>query len=262
MQSISIRERHYYFRDEGAGPALLLLHGFPFSHESFAPQLSAPPGKLRVIAPDHRGFGQSELGDTSGVTTMEDMADDALAIMDELGLEQAFIGGVSMGGYVAMALAAKAPRRVRGLLLIDTQAGADDDAGKARRETVATEVLEKGAAVVADAMRSKLFAPITDDAIKRTVYNMMLAQAPAAIAAASRGMALRPDRTEMLASLLVPALIVVGEEDGITPVAKAQAMKDAMPNSQLVVIPSAGHLPNLEQPEAFANAVAKFVQSA
>jgi len=188
------------------------------------------------------------------------MAEDALQLMDQLGLSNAFIGGVSMGGYVAMALAAMAPERVRGLVLIDTQAGADDDAGKARREAVASDVMANGAAVVADAMLPKLLAPSADEAVKRRVNNIMLAQAPNAIAAASRGMALRPDRMAMLAGLHVPTLIVVGEHDVITPVAKAQAMKDAMPNAQLMVIANAGHLANLEQPDAVADAVAAFIK--
>lgn len=262
MPSISIKERRYHYRDEGSGHALLLLHGFPFTHEGFAPQLASPPIGVRMIAPDHRGFGQSELGDEDRATTMEDMADDALALMDALGLTNAFVGGVSMGGYVAMALAAKAPGRVRGLLLIDTQAGADDDAGKARRETVATDVLAKGAAVVADAMLPKLFAPSAEQALKDKVYGLMLAQAPAAIAAASRGMGLRPDRMQALAGWQMPTLIVVGEHDAITPVAKARAMQATMPNAQLTVIPDAGHLANLEQPLAFDTAVAAFVRSA
>lgn len=260
MLALNISQRRYSVREAGDGRAVLLLHGFPFSHESFAPQLAAPPTGTRIIAPDHRGFGHSDLVAGGAPTTMDDMADDALALLDQLGLERAFIGGVSMGGYVAMALAAKAPTRVRGLILIDTQAGADDEAGKARREDVATNVLTKGAAVVADAMMPKLFGPSAASTTKQAVHAMMLAQTPAAIAAASRGMAMRLDRMATLAAVTAPTLIMVGEHDAITPPAKAEAMKAVMPHAALEVIPDAGHLPNLEQPEAFATLLANFVR--
>ena len=158
MPSVTTLEnRTLHYEDVGEGMPVLLLHGFPFSSESFWPQLEHPPRGARLIVPDHRGFGRSAPGD--GVLTMEQLALDALFLLDALGLGEVVVGGVSMGGYASMALARLEPSRARALVLIDTQHGADDAAAQARREATALEVEAKGAAVVAEAMLPKLFAP-------------------------------------------------------------------------------------------------------
>jgi pimeloyl-ACP methyl ester carboxylesterase len=193
---------------------------------------------------------------------MEALADDALALLDALSIPQAIVGGVSMGGYVAIALARRDPGRVKALVLIDTQASADDEAGRARREAVAREVEEKGLGPLAEAMLPKLLAPATSADVKARVDRMMRAQSPAATAAASRGMATRTDGRDLLSRFGGPCLIVVGEHDVVTPVDKAKAMAALVPQARLEIVPGAGHLPNLEQPEAFARALGAFLGSA
>jgi pimeloyl-ACP methyl ester carboxylesterase len=248
---LQIEGRDYAWDEAGEGTPLLLLHGFPLTGASFWPQLDAPPPGFRVIAPDHRGFGRSALGDGPAAieaATMEVMADDALALLDHLQLGPVVVGGVSMGGYVALALARLDPGRVRGLVLIDTQAGADDEAGRARREATAASVLEQGVGGLVDTMVPRLFAPSVPADVKARVDAMMRAQSPQAVAAASRGMATRADSKELLSRFAGPALIIVGEHDVITPVPVARAMSELLQHSTLEIIRDAGHLANLEQP--------------
>ena len=257
MPSVMIEGRSVYFEDVGEGTPVLLLHGFPFSSETFWPQLEQPPRGARLIVPDHRGFGRSSPG--TGALTMEGIASDALHVLDVLGLETAVVGGVSMGGYASMALARLAPKRARALVLIDTQHGADDDAGRARREATAVEVEAMGAKVVAEAMLPRLLSPSAPAGVRERVDRIMRAQPPAAIAAASRGMAARQDSGDVLARFAGPCLIVVGAQDVITPPAKAQAMASLLKDAELEIIDGAGHLANLERPLPFAVALERFL---
>jgi pimeloyl-ACP methyl ester carboxylesterase len=251
--------RTLHYEDVGEGLPVLLLHGFPLSSQSFWPQLEAPVRGVRLLAPDHRGFGRSS--PAAGPATMEALAADALAVLDAAGLRAAVVGGVSMGGYVALALARLAPKRVRGLVLIDTQGAPDDEAGRARREAVARDVEARGAGVVAEAMLPRLLSPRAPAALVQRVDHLIRAQAPAAIAAASRGMALRADARPGLAALHVPCLVVVGADDVVTPLERARELAALVPGARLEVLPDAGHLANLEQPQAFAEALARFAAS-
>lgn len=257
MPFVTIAGRGLHYEERGEGTPLVLLHGFPFSSESFWPQLDAPPKGYRLLVPDHRGFGQSAPAD--GVSTMEAIADDVLALLDALSIPQAIIGGVSMGGYVAIALTRRDPGRVKALLLLDTQSSADDEAGQARREAVARDVEANGLAPLAESMLPKLLTAGAPDDVKARVDRMMRAQSPAATAAASRGMARRTDGRHILSRFGGPCLIVVGEHDAITPLEKAKAMAALVPQARLEVIPGAGHLPNLERPEAFNRALEAFL---
>jgi pimeloyl-ACP methyl ester carboxylesterase len=256
MPDLSHEGRTLHYEDVGGGVPVLLLHGFPLSSQGFWPQLEAPVRGVRLLAPDHRGFGASSAG--PGPATMDAMAEDALAVLDATGVGAALVGGVSMGGYVALALQRLAPSRVRGLVLIDTQAAPDDEAGRARREAVAVDVLARGAGVVAEAMLPRLLAKGAPPALVARVDALMRAQAPAAIAAASRGMALRADGRPGLAAYRGPCLVVVGQDDVVTPVEKARELAALVPGSTLEVLPGAGHLSNLEQPGAFGVALARF----
>lgn len=256
MPTLSLAGRPYFYEDRGEGVPLLLFHGFPFTSESYWPQLEKPPKGVRILAPDHRGFGKS--GAAPGVATMEAMAEDGLALLDALKLESALVGGVSMGGYVAIALTRLDPGRVKGLLLIDTQSLADDDAGKARRETVAADVEQNGVGGVVSGLLPKLMAAGVDPATKARVEKLMLAQSAQAVAAASRGMATRTDGKDILSRFFGPCSIIVGAEDVITPLEKAKVMQQLVQGSTLDVIEGAGHLSNLEKPEEFAAIVAHF----
>lgn len=252
MPVIHVEGVPLYYRDEGQGLPVLLLHAFPLSGEAFARQVAALSGRYRFLIPDHRGFGRSGPGE--GPLEMSRVARDGLAVLDAAGVYSAVVGGVSMGGYAAMALLREDAGRVQGLVLVDTQAVADDEAGRARREATAQEVLEKGLEPLVQSMVPRLVAAGPDSEVGREVAALIRTANPAGVAAAQRGMALRADSQDMLARYAGPALVVVGERDVITPLEKAQHMAKLLAGSRLEVIPEAGHLPNQEQPERF-NAV-------
>lgn len=256
MPTLSLSGRPYFYEDRGHGTPLLLFHGFPLTSESFWPQLERPPQGVRLLVPDHRGFGHS--APSPGVATMESMAEDGLCLLDALGLQSAMVGGLSMGGYVAIALTRLDPGRVQGLLLIDTQSTADDEAGRAKREATAEDVEKNGVPGLVAAMLPRLMTPGASAQTRARVEKMMLAQTPRAVAAASRGMALRTDGKDILSRYSGPCCIIVGQEDGITPVEKAKVMQQLVSGSTLDVIEGAGHLTNLERPEEFRAIVEHF----
>ncbi len=245
------------YLDVGQGPPVLLLHAFPLNADSFRPQLAALSGRYRVIVPDHRGFGRSQLG--SGPTEMLRIARDALGILDLLEIRRAVIGGVSMGGYAAMALLRHDPARAQALVLIDTQARADDEAAKLRREETARAVMDKGVEVLVESMLPKLLAGEASATTRAEIAAMIRSNRPEGVAAALRGMAMRPDSKDMLARYAGPALVVVGEWDELTPLDRAQEMKALLQSAELAVLPRAGHLSNLEAPEAFNSVLEQFL---
>lgn len=251
--------RIYAYRDVGEGLPTLWLHAFPVWGASFEAQWKALSSTCRLIIPDHRGFGDSGLGE--GPSTMEALADDALYLLDALKIERAVVAGVSMGGYAAMALTQLDPGRVQGLLLIDTQMGADDAAGKRQREATAQAIEAKGAAHLLQALAPRLLSPAASTAQKAQLAEWISQANPAALTAAVRGMALRTDSRNILARFQGPACVVVGSADVITPVEKARAMVDLINGAQLEIIEGAGHLSMLEAPEQF-NAVARNFLSA
>lgn len=243
------------FKEVGTGVPLVMIHGFPLAGEAFWPQWESPIEGVRFITPDLRGFGQSP--PSTGTQTMEAMADDVLELMTALALPTAFIGGVSMGGYVAMALTRRDPSRVRGLVLVDTQATADDESARARRETTAKELELKGMGPLIEAMSPKLLGARTSPDVYARLRRIMSEVNPTAAAAATRGMALRDDSKDILARFGGPSLIVVGEADTITPPEKAKMMAE-LTRGTLEVMADAAHLPNLDQPAAFNAVLARF----
>ncbi|AKJ03065.1 pimeloyl-ACP methyl ester carboxylesterase [Archangium gephyra] len=252
MLTITVDGVALHYRDEGHGLPVLLFHAFPLNGEAYAKQLKALSGRYRFIIPDLRGFGRSGLGE--GPTEMARIAQDALALLDALKVDSAVVGGVSMGGYASMALLREDAGRVRGLVLVDTQATADDEAGRARREASAQEALREGPEASVRALLPKVVAAGPDSEVGREVAALIRTATPAGLAAAQRGMALRPDSKDILARYAGPALVVVGEKDPVTPLEKAKQMADLITGARLEVIPDAAHLPNQEQPETF-NAV-------
>jgi pimeloyl-ACP methyl ester carboxylesterase len=246
-----------YYLDEGQGPAVLLLHAFPLNADSFRPQIAALSGRYRFIVPDHRGFGRSALG--AGPTEMSRLARDALGILDLLKIPRAIIGGVSMGAYATMALLRQDAGRAQALVLADTQAGADDEAGKLRREETARAVMEKGIDVLVESMMPRIVAPEAVPTVRAEVAAMIRSNKPEGAAAALRGMALRTDSKDVLSRFAGPALVVVGDQDTLTPPARAREMKELLPSAELSIISGAGHLSNLEKPDAFNQALDSFL---
>ncbi|WXA89751.1 alpha/beta hydrolase [Pendulispora rubella] len=241
-----------HYTDEGHGLPVLLLHAYPVQGPMFRPQIAALGSKYRFIVVDHRGFGKSSTSRSAqDATPMAEMADDALAVLDALKIDQAVVGGVSMGGYVAMEVLRRAPHRVKGLVLSDTQSGADDDAGRAKREDAAKKALESGMQGVADAMVPKLLAPSAPADTRARVTEWILGNSPEGAAAAQRGMAKRSDSADVLSHYEGPALVLVGEKDELIPPEKAKTMAAQLKHATLAVIPRAGHLPNIEAPDEF-----------
>lgn len=262
MTSIRINDINLAYTDVGTGPPIVLIHGYPFNRSLWTEQTEALNSKYRVVAPDLRGFGESD--SSEGTATMARMAEDVAALMDALAIEQAVIGGLSMGGYVALAFARMFPARVKALVLADTRAQADSEEGKQTRHQQAEKALSEGMAGIADAMLPKLLTPETvskrPELVKR-VRDMMLKTKPGGAAAALLGMAERDDQTEFISSIRVPALILVGREDAITPVADSEKMQSRIEGSRLVVIENAGHVSNLEQTEQFNDALLGFLST-
>ena len=259
MASGHINNLNIAYTDAGIGRPVVLIHGYPFNRSLWNEQVEALSSTCRVIAPDLRGFGES---DAAATATMNEMAHDVAQLMDHLEITQAAIGGLSMGGYVALAFYKQFPSRVRALVLVDTRAQADNEEAKQTREQQARKALDAGMAGIADSMLPKLLTPETvskhPEIVKR-VRDMMLKTKPEGAAAALRGMAERDDQTSLLSKITVPTLIVVGAEDAITPVADSEKMNQAIAGSRLVVLENAGHVSNLERTEKFNEALLDFL---
>jgi 3-oxoadipate enol-lactonase len=252
----------------GDGPALLFVHGFPLDHTLWDHQIPFFDQSYQVIAPDLRGHGKSEV--PSGPYSMDQMADDLAALMDRLQVERVILAGLSMGGYITLAFWRLYPHRVRALALIDTRAGADTPEGRKNRYETAEQVRIQGTEAMVEGMLPKLLSLITLGSKPEIVAHarQMMDDTPAGgVIGALEGMALRPDSTPTLQTISVPTLIVVGEEDKITPPEEAEAMQSGIqaggqsPSVTLARIMDAGHLSPLENPEAFNHALQGFLSS-
>ena len=248
------------YDDVGSGPAVVLLHGYPFNRSMWRAQVEELRKNHRVIVPDLRGHGESAV--TPGPTTMESMALDVASLLESLNISRATIGGLSMGGYVALAFYRLFPLRVRALVLADTRAQADTDEGKQNREQQAEKALREGLGVIADALLPKLLAPKTvterPDIVRR-LREMMVGTQPEGAAAALRGMAVRRDQTSFLSRIISPTLILVGSNDAITPKADSELLHKEIGGSRLQILDGAGHVSNLERAEEFNRAFIKFL---
>jgi len=260
MTTTRIDDVQLAYDDVGMGPAIVLIHGYPFNRSLWTEQTDVLTSRYRVVTPDLRGFGESD--SSEGPATMNRMAQDVAKLMDHLEIDQAVIGGLSMGGYVALAFIKQFPSRVKALVLADTRAQADTEEGKQTRHQQAEKALSEGMAGIADAMLPKFLTPDTvskrPEVVKR-VRDMMLKTKPQGAASALLGMAEREDLSEFVSTIRVPTLILVGREDAITPVADSEKMKSQIAGSRLIVIDNSGHVSNLEQTEQFNAALLPFL---
>lgn len=241
-----------------SGLPVILLHAFPLNASMWAPQREALADRT-VLAPDFPGFGGQP---SAGTADLDDFARAALRHLEDAGIARAVVVGLSMGGYVAFRLHDLAPDRIAGLVLADTKAGTDDPAGKARRTDQAARLRSEGVGWLPEAMLPGLLGETTRRVRPEVVARVraLIASAdPEGVARALEAMRERPDSTVRLASIAVPVLVLVGEEDTLTPPAEARKIADGVPDGRLVVIPAAGHLSNLENPAAFNAALAEFV---
>jgi pimeloyl-ACP methyl ester carboxylesterase len=252
-----VRNVEMAYTDAGTGPVVLLLHGYPFDKSMWSAQVEMLRHQgFRAIAPDLPGLGETK--SSAGMTTMEEMARCASALLDELKIEDAVVCGLSMGGYVAFEFAHLFPGRVRALVLAGTRAPADNEQEKAGREQQVVTMLRAGMTPISVATLPKLLAPRTladkPNVVKR-VREMITRSDPKGAAAAQRGMAARRNYTDDLTEINLPTLIIVGREDPIRPVADSEFMHRGIRNSHLEVIDDAAHMTNMEQADAFNHAL-------
>lgn len=239
---------------------LLLIHGFPHDRTLWQPQLDQLKDIARPIAPDLRGFGDS--GSPEQTMTMTGHADDLKGFLDGMRVKRAVICGLSMGGYVALAFVNKYPDSVEGLVLCNTRATGDTPEARKKRQALAKRVMAEGMATIAEEMAGPMMAEGSKQAHPgraASVLQMMQRQRPEGVAASALGMAMRPDRSPLLPHIQAPTLIITGEKDELIPPSESAAMHESIPGSELVVIPGAGHLTNLEAPEQFNSALRRFL---
>jgi len=256
MPTATLNGASIHFRDKGKGMPVLLLHGFPLSHRMWDAQVDALAVNDRAIAPDFRGFGQST--NPEGAFTIEKLADDVHALVQHLGLGAFVLGGLSMGGYVALAYAAKYPATLRGLMLFDTKAEGDSDEARQTRDKMIELTRRQGARPVATTMLGKLIPESSAEGrpqLVRDLKQMMESTNPETIAHALAAMRDRPDYTSTLGRIAVPTLIVVGEEDAITPPEVMTLLHEQIPQSVMQTIPSSGHMTPMEQPQLVTHAI-------
>lgn len=247
------------YSDDGQGTPLVLLHAFAADRGLWQPQVLALSSYYRVITVDLRGFGSS--GRTDGTAVDVDRyADDIAALLQGLGIDKAVLGGISLGGYIVLALAQRRPQLLRALILANTRAGADTEAARAARGELAQSLRQEGSAAVTAFYGSKLFGPAMSPQAMQAVRGMMLRQHPQAMISALLGMARRPDRSAILDQIALPALIISGTADVLIPSSESQAMHERIRGSIFVDIPDAGHLSNLDKPQEFNRAVGDFME--
>lgn len=242
----------------GAGPLAVLVHGFPLDHRMWTDVLHGPLAQRRTLcAIDLRGHGGSPwCGDD--VHTMQQFARDVAAVIGTLGDGPADVCGLSMGGYVALALAAEAPQLVRSLVLTNTRATADTDTQRAGREQAITTVVQEGRAALAAGMLSKLTAPDCEPLRVAQLRTMLEAQPTESIVADLRGLQQRPDRTGELTAIAAETLVVAGEHDAITPADEMRAFARQIPGARFEIVSGTGHMSPLEQPHAWSEVVGSF----
>ncbi len=261
LSQFSIGPHSLQVRQQGAGTPVLFVHGFPLDHQMWNEQFSVLGRSFRLIAPDLRGFGGSSIA--SGTVRMEDYADDLANLLDAMAIrEPIVICALSMGGYIAFQFALKYRAKLRGLVLCDTRSAADKPEAAAGRLKTADQVLAEGPTALADGMIPKLFGPAAlkdQPEIVAQTRQIILKTSREGIAAALRGMAERPDVTSALPNLDVPALLICGSEDVITPAKEMATVAAALPNARFVEIQGAGHMSPLEAPAEVNLALTEFL---
>jgi 3-oxoadipate enol-lactonase len=254
MEAVQINSIQQAYTRIGEGTPLVLIHGYPLDHTIWYDMVSSLEDKFELILPDLRGFGLSGVAESQ--YTIADMASDITGLLDHFGIEKAHIAGHSMGGYVALAFARKYPQRVLGLGLVSTQARADTSERKQGRYAAAEEILQNGVQPVAESMTPKLTSV---EGVQAFVRSLIVSQRPAGLAGALKAMAERDDSTSALPGFEFPVAIVHGEADELIPVERAQEIKAAIPHATLMKLPSVGHMPMMENPQATATTLKKLL---
>ena len=255
---MTVDGRTLHFTDTGGGathPPIVLVHGFPFHSGVWDAAVTALKTDYRVIAPDLRGFGKSELG-PADVSLMSDFADDIHALLDGLKVPKVTLFGHSMGGYVVLDFVKRYANRVAGLGLVSTRPGPDSAEAAEKRLATAKKVRAEGAEFLIADMSAKVLSPAhrKDAEMVRAAAGFMTPAQPAGIAAALAGMAKRADMTSVLSTYKGPALVVTGDADELIPAKESEAMSEKL-NAPVVVLHGAGHLASLEKTVEFDSAL-------
>jgi pimeloyl-ACP methyl ester carboxylesterase len=245
----------------GAGTPVVLLHAFPLDGRMWAPQVEALAGSYQLIVPDLRGFGAAgeQAVEEAG---MDLLADDVARLLDDRGLDRVVLGGLSLGGYVALAFVRRHADRLGGLLLLDTKASADTEPARADRLRMAERVLAEGTGFLPEAMVPRLLGKTSLEERPELVEHVTVLtreQDPRAVAGAQRGMAARPEATDVLAGIAVPTLVMHGEEDAIIGPEVGRELAAAIPDARFLLVERAGHLASMEQPEVVNEALLDFL---
>jgi len=243
-----------YYIDVGArdGLPVVLIHGFPFSHEMWEPQIEVLQNQFRVIAYDLRGHGKSGVGD--GQYMLEFFVDDLFGLLDHLKIANAVICGLSMGGYIALRAEERNPERILALVLADTQAKADSNETKLKRASSIKSVKTAGVNAYAESFVKAAFTAesiANDTDAVENVRRIIRSSTSVGLCGALLALASRTDTTEALTKIKIPTLILVGEQDTLTPPSVSGEMHDRIPNSEIHTLQNAAHMSNLERPEEF-----------
>jgi 3-oxoadipate enol-lactonase len=249
------------YEDTGTGKVpIIFIHGFPFSKSSWQPQVDFLKKHNRVIAYDIRGFGGSSLGEE--VVSIDLFATDLIQFMDALKIEKAIVCGLSMGGYILMNAVARFPERFEAIILSDTQCIADSTENKEKRYNTIEQIEKEGLDKFAEAFVQNVFCKHTLEHKKEVVEetkNLILKTSPETITATLKALAERRESCTNLKSVSIPALIICGKEDNVTPLSQSELLNNSLKNSTLRPIDNAGHLSNLEQPDIFNEHIHNFL---
>ena len=247
----------------GKGIPILFIHGYPLSRKMWKPQMEYLSHNASLISIDLRGHGESY--PFEGPYTMDLLADDCKRLLDDLDINsKLFVCGLSMGGYITLALYRRYPQIFKGMILVSTRSGPDSAEGKANREKAIKNVSERGVAFIADEMLPKMISSVTlasKPALVNTIRDIMLATSVQGVKGALQGMKDRPDSTPLLAQIPFPVIVIHGADDQLIPIQEAEGMNQRLHDSRLITIPEAGHLLNLEQPEIFNQILYEYVQA-
>ena len=259
-----INGNEVYYIDVGPrdGMPVIFVHGFPFSHEMWKTQIELLQEKYRVIAYDLRGHGKS--GVSEGQFVLEFLVDDLIGLLDHLRITKAVVCGLSMGGYITLRTVERNPERVLALVLADTQAKADSNEAKLKRAASIKSVKTAGVNSYAESFVKNVFTAesiVNQTEAVKNITRIIQSNSAIGICGALLALVSRTNTTQALAKIKVPTLILVGEQDTLTPPSASKEMHAAIPNSELQIIPNAAHMSNLERPDEFNKYLTSFLSN-
>jgi 3-oxoadipate enol-lactonase len=262
---IEINDIELFYEEHGSptGKTIVFIHGFPFNHEMWRPQIELLRSRYRVVAYDVRGHGQSAVGD--GQYMIEFFVDDLISLLDHLRVERPILCGLSIGGYITLRAVERHLERFRAMILCDTSSEADTNEAKLKRAATVRVVKRDGVNPFAETFVKSVFAPETFAKKPETVQfikRIIESTSPTGVSGTLLALAARSETTSSLSKMKIPTLIMVGEHDKLTPPSLSEMMHSKLPASELHLIPRAAHLSNLENPEEFNRHLSRFLENA